>query len=66
MKDSFNDLTYEELNAKHEELKKKYMDVRFNSVLGHLDNPLDKRNIKRKISRLKTIIHEYDLGIRKR
>ena len=65
MRDNFKDLTYEELNSKYNELTKKYMDLRFKSVLGHVENPLEKRNIRRKIARLKTLIHENDLGIRK-
>ncbi|MBN1649450.1 MAG: 50S ribosomal protein L29 [Spirochaetales bacterium] len=65
MKDRFSDLTYEELLNKKEELHKKLMDVRFNAVLGHVDNMLQKRTIKRSIGRLNTIIHEYKLGIRK-
>ena len=65
MKDNFKDLTYEELKSKYNELTKKYMDLRFKSVLGHIENPLEKRNIRRKIARLKTLIHESDLGIRK-
>ena len=65
MRDSFKDLTYEELNSKYNELTKKYMDLRFKTVLGHVENPLERRNIRRKIARLKTLIHENDLGIRK-
>jgi len=65
MRDSFKDLTYEELNSKYNELTKKYMDLRFKTVLSHVENPLEKRNIRRKIARLKTLIHENDLGIRK-
>ncbi len=65
MKDNFRDLTYEELKSKHDELKKKYMDLRFKTVLGHVENPLEKRSLRRKIARLKTLIHENDLGIRK-
>ena len=65
MRDSFNDLTYEELHTKRAELEKKFMDLRFDKVVGHVDNPVDKRHLRRKISRLNTIIHEYDLGIRK-
>ena len=65
MKDSFNDLTYKELITKREELKKQYRDLRFNSVISHIDNPLEKRTLKRKIARINTIIHEYDIGIRK-
>ncbi|MDX9800828.1 MAG: 50S ribosomal protein L29 [Spirochaetia bacterium] len=65
MKDNFRDLTYEELHSKHDELNKKYMDLRFKSVLGHVENPLEKRTLRRNIARLKTLIHENDLGIRK-
>jgi large subunit ribosomal protein L29 len=65
MKDSFNDLTYEELLNKREELKKKDMDSRFSKVLGHVESPIELRTLRRNIARLNTIIHEYLLGIRK-
>lgn len=65
MKNSFSDLTYDELVTKREELKKRAMDVRFNKVLGHVENPLEKRELRQQIARLNTIIHEYALGIRK-
>ena len=64
MKNSYNDLTYEELHTKREEIKKKYMDLRFDTVLGHVDNPLERRVLRRQLARLNTLIHEYDLGIR--
>ena len=64
MKDAFNDLTYDELLTKREELKKQFRDLRFNIVIGHVDNPLEKRTLRRKISRINTIIHEYQTGIR--
>ena len=64
MKNSFNDLTYDELLTKREELRKKNLDLRFNMVIGHVDNPLEKRTLRRQIARLNTIIHEYDLKIR--
>ena len=47
MKNSFKDMTYDELVAKRDELKKKYMDLRFKTVLGHVDNPLEKRTLRR-------------------
>ena len=65
MKDSFNELTYPELLNKREELKKQYRELRFNMVIGHVDNPLEKRTLRRKLARINTIIHEYELGIRK-
>jgi len=64
MKDSFNDLNYQELLTKREELKKQFRDLRFDLVLRHVDNPLQKRTLRRTIARLNTIIHEYETGIR--
>jgi large subunit ribosomal protein L29 len=65
MKESYNDLTYQELLTKREELRKQYRDLRFDLVLRHVDNPLQKRTVRRRIARIETIIHEYDTGIRK-
>jgi large subunit ribosomal protein L29 len=64
MKNSFNDLTYSELVAKKDELHKEFLNLRMNKVLGHVENPLRLRTIKREIARVNTIIHEYALGIR--
>jgi large subunit ribosomal protein L29 len=64
MKDSFNELTYQELLTKREELKVQYRDLRFDLILRHVDNPLQKRTLRRKLARLNTIIHEYETGIR--
>ena len=64
MKNNFKELTHEELLAKCEELIKKYMDLRFKTVLGHVENPLEKRNLRRQIARVKTLIHAKNLGIR--
>jgi large subunit ribosomal protein L29 len=64
MKDSYNDLTYAELVAKREKLRKEALDVRMAKVLGHVENPLAVRTTKRNIARLNTLIHEYALGIR--
>ena len=66
MKDSFNDLSYGELINKRDELRKQYRDVRFNVVVGQVDNPLLLRTLRRKLARLHTIVHEYDLQIRVR
>ncbi|MGO8692155.1 MAG: 50S ribosomal protein L29 [Rectinemataceae bacterium] len=57
MKNSFKELRPEELLARREELKKKYFDLRFQSVVGHVDNPVEKRVLRRQIARLETLIH---------
>jgi len=65
MKDSFKDLTLKELFTKREELKKEYRVLRFSLVVGHVDNPVKKRILRHRLAKLNTIIHEYELGIRK-
>ena len=65
MKSAFNDLTLPELQKKRDDLKKEFHDHRFDVVLGHVDNPLKKRTLRRQIASLNTIIHEHTLGIRK-
>ena len=65
MKNSFAKLSYNELIAKRDELRKSYLNMRMERVLGHVENPLQVRNVRRQIARLNTLIHEYTLGIRK-
>ena len=65
MKETFNDLTLEEIIAKRDELTKNLNNLRFDMVLGHVENPMKKRTLKRSIARLNTMIHEVELGIRK-
>lgn len=65
MKERFNDLSVEELIAKRDELSNKLQKMRFDMVLGHVENRMDKRNLRRSIARLNTMINEFELGIRK-
>lgn len=65
MKETFNDLTIEEMIAKRDELRKNLNNLRFDMVMGHVENPMEKRNLKKSIARLNTKIHEVELGIRK-
>ncbi len=55
-------LSFAELVSKRDELNKKYMDLRFQSVIGHVDNPLQKRIIRRDIARLNTLIRQQELA----
>jgi large subunit ribosomal protein L29 len=65
MKNSFKSLSFPELKAKRDELKKKYMELRFQLVVGHVDNPLQKRTMRRQIARLNTLIHLHELSQKK-
>jgi len=60
MKNSFNNLSYAELKVKRDDLKKKYMEFRFKLVIGRVDNPLQKRTMRRQIARLNTLIWAHE------
>ena len=54
------ELSYSELVAKRDELKKKYMDLRVKMVISHVDNPMQKRTMRREIARLNTFIQQKE------
>ncbi|MCM1321518.1 MAG: 50S ribosomal protein L29 [Bacteroides sp.] len=56
------ELSYSELIVKRNELKKKYMDFRFQMVIGHVDNPMQKRTMRREIAMLNTLIRQKELA----
>ncbi|MDR2468762.1 MAG: 50S ribosomal protein L29 [Spirochaetaceae bacterium] len=60
MKNSFKNLTFPELKAKRAELGTKYMELRFKLVVGHVENPLLKRTMRRQIARLNTLIAQHE------
>jgi large subunit ribosomal protein L29 len=56
------ELSYSELVVKRNELKKKYMDFRFQMVIGHVENRLEKRSLRREIAVLNTYIRQKELA----
>ena len=56
------ELSYSELIVKRNELKKKYMDLRFQMVIGHVDNPMQKRTMRREIARINTLIRQTEIA----
>jgi large subunit ribosomal protein L29 len=65
MKNSFKNLSFPELKAKRDEMTRKYLDFRFQMVIGHVDNPLQKRELRRQIARLNTLIRQHELAEQK-
>jgi len=59
MKNNFKELKLDELAAKRLELRKKYFDFRFQAVVGHVENPVQARNLRRQIARVETLIHIF-------
>ena len=64
-KSALLELTLDEAKAKLDELKAQLVTIRFDKVVGHVENPLNQRTIRRGIARLNTIVQEYESGIRK-
>jgi large subunit ribosomal protein L29 len=64
MKNSFKSLSFPELKAKRDELSRKYMEFRFQMVIGHVDNPLQKRTMRRQLARLNTLIRQHEIAER--
>jgi len=62
MKNTFKNLSFAELKIKRDELKRKYMEFRFKLVIGHVDNPLQKRTMRRQIARLNTLIRAHEIS----
>ncbi len=65
MKKNIKKMTYAELCAERDKLRKELFNLRMQKVLGHLDNPLALRTVKRDVARLNTLIHQADIGIAK-
>ena len=61
-KSKYREMSYKELVSKRNDLKQKYMDLRFQAVVGHLDNPLEKRSMRREIAMLNTFIRQKELA----
>jgi large subunit ribosomal protein L29 len=62
MKNSFKNLSFAELKAKRDELNRKYLELRFQMVIGHVENPLQKRTMRRQIARLNTLIRMEEIA----
>ncbi len=59
------ELTAEELERKLDDLKEELFNLRFQLATGQLDNPMRVRDVRKDIARVKTIIRERDLNIKR-
>ena len=58
-------MSEKELNKQLDDLKAELFNLRFQSATGQLDNPLRIKTVRKDIARVKTILRERELGIRK-
>ena len=63
-KNELNDMTVSELEGKLKDNLESLQYFRFQKALQQLVNPSQIRNVKKEIAQIKTVLKEYDLGIR--
>lgn len=59
------ELTKEEVLVKLRDDQDALMNLRFQHALQQLENPVQVRYLKREIAQLKTLLREYECGLRK-
>lgn len=62
---TFRDLSGTELDRKLADLKEELFNLRFQAVTGQLDNPNRIREVRKDIARVKTIMRERELGLKR-
>lgn len=61
-KNEIKSMSFAELVAKRNELNRQFMDLRFQMVVGHVENPIQKRIIRRQIATVNTLIRQHELA----
>jgi len=64
-REQLREMSIEELKAKLAEDIEALENLRFQKALQQLENPSRIRQLKREIAQIKTVLREYELGIRK-
>lgn len=63
-KSKLNKLSLEELKTKLNESNESLMNMRFQKALQQLEHPKQITKVRKEIAQIKTVIREFDLGIR--
>ena len=62
--DEIKQFSLDELEIRLEDAEEEFENLRIQHSTHQLDNPLRIRMVRRDIARLKTVIHEYESGMR--
>jgi len=63
-KQELNELSVDELKLQLEDDLDALKNLKFQQAMQQIENPLRIKELKKEIAQLKTVIHEYKLGIR--
>ncbi|MFQ5648363.1 MAG: 50S ribosomal protein L29 [bacterium] len=58
------ELTKEDIELELSDAYEEFYNLRFQHAMHQLDNPLRLRDVRKDIARLKTVLREFELGIR--
>lgn len=60
--ETLRELSTEELNKKVVELKEELFNLRFQMATGQLENPMQLKQVRKDIARVKTVIREREIA----
>lgn len=60
-----NEMTKSEIEMRLEDALEELSNLRFQHATHQLDNSMRLREVRREVARLKTVLHEHELGIRR-
>ena len=63
-KNELTEMTVSELNTRLQDDFDSLQNFRFQKALQQLENPLQIKHVKKEIAQVKTLLKEYELGIR--
>jgi large subunit ribosomal protein L29 len=58
------EMTQDEVEIQLQDMLDELYNLRFQHAMHQLDNPIRLRDVKKDIARLRTVLHEYELGLR--
>ena len=58
-------MTLEEVRRALRDAEENLVNLRMQQALGHLEDPMSLRKARREVARLKTVLREHELGIRR-
>ncbi|MBD3232382.1 MAG: 50S ribosomal protein L29 [candidate division Zixibacteria bacterium] len=58
------DMTIDEIKHQLSDMEDEYFNLRFRRSFQQLENPLKIRTLRRDIARIRTILHEHEIGVR--
>ena len=63
-KEELKELSIDELKSRLIDVQKELEELKFQKALQQLENPLQLRYLRKEIAQIKTVLNEFELGIR--